>query len=151
MDDLPVKPPQPHRRATTQAGGLRCGQRPGGHDRLVSGGAAHGETGRRRSRRGVARTSRPGVCGCAGSPCDQACSALDAGQFGHATLIVGPPRIGKRLLAETDQEIISICFSSGFNDLAHFYRIFKRYTSLSPRQFRLNAGYHSAKMAKHEH
>lgn len=60
-------------------------------------------------------------------------------------------RYAQRLLAETDQEIISICFSSGFNDLAHFYRIFKRYTSLSPRQFRLNAGYHSAKMAKHEH
>lgn len=32
---------------------------------------------------------------------DQACSTLDAGHFGHATLIVGPPRIGKRLLAET--------------------------------------------------
>ncbi len=30
----------------------------------------------------------------------QACAALDAGHFGHATLIVGPERIGKRVLAE---------------------------------------------------
>ncbi len=31
---------------------------------------------------------------------DQATAALAAGQFGHATLLVGPERIGKRLLAE---------------------------------------------------
>ena len=31
---------------------------------------------------------------------DQACAAIDAGHFGHATLVVGPERIGKRLLAE---------------------------------------------------
>ena len=30
----------------------------------------------------------------------QACAALDAGHFGHATLVVGPERIGKRVLAE---------------------------------------------------
>lgn len=30
----------------------------------------------------------------------QACDAMRAGHFGHATLIVGPDRIGKRLLAE---------------------------------------------------
>lgn len=57
-------------------------------------------------------------------------------------------RYAQRLLAETDQEIISICFASGFNDLAHFYRIFKRYTTLSPRQYRLNSGYFSSKAAR---
>ena len=31
---------------------------------------------------------------------EQACSAIDAGQFGHATLIVGPALLGKRVLAE---------------------------------------------------
>ena len=31
---------------------------------------------------------------------DQAAAALAAGQFGHATLVTGPERIGKRLLAE---------------------------------------------------
>ena len=31
---------------------------------------------------------------------EQAGAALDAGHFGHATLIVGPERIGKRVLAE---------------------------------------------------
>ena len=30
----------------------------------------------------------------------QACAAIDAGHFGHATLVVGPARIGKRVLAE---------------------------------------------------
>ncbi|MDE2406611.1 MAG: DNA polymerase III subunit delta' [Xanthomonadaceae bacterium] len=33
--------------------------------------------------------------------CAQACEALAQGHFGHATLIAGPARIGKRLLAET--------------------------------------------------
>lgn len=32
---------------------------------------------------------------------EQACAAITGGHFGHATLIVGPARIGKRLLAET--------------------------------------------------
>jgi AraC-like DNA-binding protein len=43
------------------------------------------------------------------------------------------------LLAETDQPIATICFQSGFNDLAHFYRIFKKMTRSSPRQYRLNS------------
>ena len=30
----------------------------------------------------------------------QACAALDAGHFGHATLVVGPSLLGKRVLAE---------------------------------------------------
>ena len=31
---------------------------------------------------------------------EQACAALDAGHFGHATLVVGPALLGKRVLAE---------------------------------------------------
>lgn len=45
----------------------------------------------------------------------------------------------QRLLAETDQDISAICFESGFNDLAHFYRIFKRLSGCSPRRYRLKA------------
>ena len=45
----------------------------------------------------------------------------------------------QKLLAETDQQITTICFESGFNDLAHFYRIFKKMTKNSPRQYRMNA------------
>ena len=31
---------------------------------------------------------------------EQACAAIDAGQFGHATLVVGPALLGKRVLVE---------------------------------------------------
>lgn len=43
----------------------------------------------------------------------------------------------QRLLTETDQQIAHICFESGFNDLAHFYRVFKQITGKSPRKYRL--------------
>lgn len=45
----------------------------------------------------------------------------------------------QKLLSETEQDISAICFESGFNDLAHFYRIFKRLSGCSPRKYRLNA------------
>jgi AraC-like DNA-binding protein/mannose-6-phosphate isomerase-like protein (cupin superfamily) len=45
----------------------------------------------------------------------------------------------QKLLAETDEQIATICFQSGFNDLAHFYRIFKKMTKSSPRQYRINS------------
>lgn len=48
-------------------------------------------------------------------------------------------RFAQKLLAETDQKIISICFAAGFNDLAHFYRIFKKQTGYSPRRYRLSS------------
>jgi AraC family L-rhamnose operon regulatory protein RhaS len=44
----------------------------------------------------------------------------------------------KDLLKHTNQEILAVCFEAGFNDLAHFYRIFKRLTGTSPRKFRLS-------------
>ncbi len=45
----------------------------------------------------------------------------------------------QQLLAETDQQIAAICFESGFNDLAHFYRVFKKVTKVSPRKYRMNS------------
>lgn len=36
----------------------------------------------------------------------------------------------------TDLSVMEICYSLGFDDLAHFSRYFKRTTGLSPRQFR---------------
>lgn len=54
----------------------------------------------------------------------------------------------QKLLAETDQDISAICFESGFNDLAHFYRIFKRLSGCSPRKYRLNAHKEALKNAQ---
>ena len=44
----------------------------------------------------------------------------------------------QQMLADTDQKIVTICFESGFNDLAHFYRVFKKMTKISPRKYRIN-------------
>lgn len=47
-------------------------------------------------------------------------------------------RIGlaKKMLAETDKDIASICFEVGFESISTFYRIFKNSTSLSPNKYR---------------
>jgi len=55
----------------------------------------------------------------------------------------------QQLLAETDKQIATICFESGFNDLAHFYRVFKKMTKSSPRQYRINSRYGITKTDKH--
>ena len=39
------------------------------------------------------------------------------------------------LLLEQHMEIIDICFECGFNNLSHFYHIFKKTYSCSPKQF----------------
>lgn len=44
--------------------------------------------------------------------------------------------LSKKLLLETDKDIISICFEVGFESLSTFYRSFKNYTNTSPNQFR---------------
>jgi len=48
-------------------------------------------------------------------------------------------QFAQKLLLQTDKQIASICFESGFNDLAHFYRVFKKQTGMSPRKYRLYA------------
>ena len=42
----------------------------------------------------------------------------------------------KRLLANTDYSIIDIAIAVGFEDQSYFSRVFKKYTCLTPRQYR---------------
>ena len=42
----------------------------------------------------------------------------------------------KRLLANTDYPIIDIAIASGFEDQSYFSKVFKKYTGLTPKQFR---------------
>ena len=44
----------------------------------------------------------------------------------------------KRLLIETDRNIVDISLKVGYNNVTHFYRIFKEVEGISPRQFRLS-------------
>jgi len=44
----------------------------------------------------------------------------------------------KRLLLETDQQVVTIAQSVGYNNIPHFNRTFKQLTGLSPKQFRKN-------------
>lgn len=44
--------------------------------------------------------------------------------------------LAKKLLIETDKDIISICFEVGFEAMSTFYRSFKDYSLLSPHQYR---------------
>jgi len=42
----------------------------------------------------------------------------------------------KRLLLETDQPVKSLCSEVGFGTNSHMHNIFKRYTGMTPTQFR---------------
>jgi len=42
----------------------------------------------------------------------------------------------KRLLANTDYSIIDIAIATGFEDQSYFSKVFKRYTGLTPKQYR---------------
>jgi transcriptional regulator GlxA family with amidase domain len=42
----------------------------------------------------------------------------------------------KVLLTATRKSITEICLACGFNSLTHFNRVFRRWTSKSPRQYR---------------
>lgn len=41
-----------------------------------------------------------------------------------------------KLLVETEDDIKSICFECGFNNLSNFFRNFKRITNLTPNAYR---------------
>lgn len=42
----------------------------------------------------------------------------------------------KKLLVETDKDIISICFEVGYETLSTFYRVFRNITGMSPHKYR---------------
>lgn len=42
----------------------------------------------------------------------------------------------KHILRTTDEEIIAVCFEVGYDNLSHFYRVFKKSTGLTPKRFR---------------
>lgn len=50
--------------------------------------------------------------------------------------------VAKKLLLETDKDIVSICFEIGFEAISTFYRRFKDYTNFSPNQYRLKYYHH---------
>ena len=41
-----------------------------------------------------------------------------------------------KLLLQTDDDVKTICFESGFNNLSNFFRNFKRITQLTPNIYR---------------
>lgn len=45
-------------------------------------------------------------------------------------------RTAASLLRETSRPILDVCLSSGFQDLSHFHRIFRRRFGLTPRRYR---------------
>lgn len=45
-------------------------------------------------------------------------------------------KLARRLLSETDKEIVSICFEVGYDTLSTFYRAFKNVVHMSPNQYR---------------
>src|SRR5699024_13424 len=50
----------------------------------------------------------------------------------------------KKMLLETDKDIISICFEVGFESLSTFYRTFQKYTHTSPNKYRTSHKYNYA-------
>ncbi|MDT4849097.1 HTH-type transcriptional activator RhaR [compost metagenome] len=65
-------------------------------------------------------------------------------QFSQATDVaftdfVNQLRVGKacQLLMETDQQISSICYAAGYNNIANFNRRFLKIKGMTPKAFRL--------------
>jgi AraC-like DNA-binding protein len=44
------------------------------------------------------------------------------------------------LLVSTDLQIIDICLQSGFNNIGHFNKMFKRFTGITPSEYRKQTG-----------
>ncbi|MDX8044544.1 AraC family transcriptional regulator [Gracilibacillus sp. S3-1-1] len=51
-------------------------------------------------------------------------------------------RLAKKMLADTDKDIASICFEVGFESISTFYRTFKNITELSPHKYRTKQQFH---------
>lgn len=45
-------------------------------------------------------------------------------------------RLAQRMLAETEKDIISICFEAGYDSVSTFYRSFKAVAKMSPKTYR---------------
>lgn len=43
----------------------------------------------------------------------------------------------QKMLNNTDREIANICYDCGFNNLQHFYRVFKKISGTTPKNYRL--------------
>lgn len=50
----------------------------------------------------------------------------------------------KKMLLESEKDIISICFEVGFESLSTFYRTFQKYTHTSPNKYRTSHKYNYA-------
>jgi AraC-like DNA-binding protein len=46
--------------------------------------------------------------------------------------------LAKRYLAERNLPIIEVAWLLGYNEVSAFFRAFKRWTGMTPRQFRMN-------------
>jgi YesN/AraC family two-component response regulator len=42
----------------------------------------------------------------------------------------------KHLLTSTDDSIVDICLAVGFEDQSYFSKVFKKYTGMTPKQYR---------------
>lgn len=42
----------------------------------------------------------------------------------------------KKLLTESDKDIVTVCFEVGYENLSTFYRVFKNSVNMSPNQYR---------------
>lgn len=50
-------------------------------------------------------------------------------------------RLARQLLADRDQRISEVAYALGYNDVANFSRAFKRWSGLSPTEYRVGAGF----------
>jgi YesN/AraC family two-component response regulator len=44
----------------------------------------------------------------------------------------------KRLLVESDNQIVSVAYAVGYNNIPHFNRTFKQMENISPKEYRRN-------------
>jgi AraC-like DNA-binding protein len=42
----------------------------------------------------------------------------------------------QKLLEDTDKDILSVYYDCGFNNVQHFYRVFRKISKVTPSQYR---------------